>query len=112
MIIAKLTQPIVKTYHYDVLNPVTISGSYITAATQEYVLGSPTSSFMCKIGVLEFDETGSAKYFKDFAKHQIRLTSEELAAWGTDDTACLEAIISKLGLEAEEYLDLDITPTL
>jgi hypothetical protein len=112
MIIAKLTQPILKTYSSNILNPVTISGSYFLATTQEYVLGAPTSSFMCRIGNLEFDSTGSAKFFKDFARHPVRLTSDELSSWGTDDTACLEAIIAKLGLEVEEYLDLDIPITL
>jgi hypothetical protein len=112
MIIAKLTQPIVKTYHRDVFNPITVSGSYMTANTQEYVLGAPTSSFICKIGILEFDESGSATYFKDFARHGIRLTSDELSNWGTDDTAVLEVITAKLGLEVEEYLNIDIPETI
>lgn len=112
MLFAKLTQPIVKTYHRNIFNPITISGSYISVNTQEYVLGAPTSSFICRIGNLEYDEFGSVRYFKDFARYQVNLTSDELSNWGTDDTSCLEIITTKLGLEVEEYLDLDILPTL
>ena len=112
MIIAKLTHPIIKTYHGLNFSTITVSGSYLTANTQEYILGAPFSSFMCRVGTLEYDESGLAKYFKDFSRNKVILTSEELSNWGTDDTACLEAIVTKLGLEVEEYLDLDITLTL
>jgi hypothetical protein len=115
MIIAKLTQPYTRTYYGDGFSTTTISGSYLVATTQYYVLGAPTSSFLCRIGGLE-TESGPDNVpvlrFKDFIRQGINLTSEELSNWGTDDTACLEAIATKLELEVEEYLDLEVSLAL
>jgi len=112
MIIAKLTEPIVRFYQTNTLTPITVSGSYLVASTQEYILGAPNSTFTYRVGNLEMDENGEAKFFKEFIRNQILLTSDELSNWGIDDTACLQAIATKLGIEVDEFLNLNIRLTI
>ena len=104
MIFVKLTEPVTKIYPGPGLTQTVVSGSFLTAAVNEYVLGQATSSFYFKIGDAELDDSGSIVSFNPFIKEHIKLTSAELADWGTDDFAALEAVAGKLNLEVESQI--------
>jgi len=110
MIFVQLTHPVTKTYSGLGLTQTVVSGSYMTANAQDYVLGQPETKFYFKIGDVTTNESGSITEFKPFIREYVTLTSEELANWGTDDFAALEAIATKLELEVEAQIEASDLP--
>ena len=110
MIFVKLSQPVTKVYSGFGLTQTVVSGSYMTAAAHNYVLGQPETNFYFKIGDVTTNENGSITEFNPFIREHISLTSDELANWGTDDFAALEAIATRLNLEIESEIDAPDLP--
>jgi hypothetical protein len=110
MILVKLTEPVTKAYSGPGLTQIVVSGSYLTANAQDYVLGQSNTRFYFKIGDVTTNDSGSITEFKPFIREHINLTSEELAGWGTDDFAALEAIATKLNLEVESEIEAPDLP--
>lgn len=94
--------------------PETITADYLTAMARPYVAGAAFTNFEIQFGthtpaVQAVEASGSVAAvqaqparFNNIQSTQVRLSAEELADWGTDDSVLLEAIADKLGTEVVE----------
>lgn len=107
MLIAKLKEPVDKVYQGEGLETITVSAQYLCASTIDYDLGSENVIFYYKIGKIILDEDNKPSDFKRVISGHIKLNSNDLKDWGTDDFEGLKAIAKKLGVEIEETFKLD-----
>lgn len=76
--------------------PEFITGSYITAIANQYVLGANQVNFRVIYGNCTF-ESGSVVGFKSIYADNVTLSGEAIETWGTDDSVILEAIAEMQG---------------
>jgi hypothetical protein len=107
MLLGKLKEPVEKIYQGPGLTTVTVTGEYLAASANDYVMGTTKQEFYYKIGKVKFDEEGTAIAFDAVIRGYVILTEEDFADWGTDDFVVLQAIAIKLGIEVTERLTLE-----
>lgn len=107
MLIGKLINPVDKIYQGPGLTTITVSCQYISVSVENYEMNQPESNFYYKVGNVEFNEEGTVKSFEPLIRGYIRLTSEELSDWGTDDFNAVKAVALKLGVELDEEVRLN-----
>ena len=104
MIFAKINPAAARVNQIDPFTSTTVTGSYMTAIARPYALGAKETRFEVKFGQVEFDENNQVTRYQDVVSSGLTMTSEELANWGSDDSAVLSAIASKLKVTIEEVV--------
>lgn len=115
MLIAKITPAATFTAQSGPFaQPETITADYLAAMARPYLAGAAFTNFEVQFGTftpaiqaVEASEgieaiQGQPARFQHIQSTQVRLSAEELANWGTDDSTLLQAIATKLGTEVVE----------
>lgn len=76
--------------------PEFITGSYVTAVANQYVLGANQVNFRVYYGNCTF-ESGSVVAFKTVYADNIVLSGSTITSWGEDDSVILDAIAEAQG---------------
>lgn len=77
-------------------SPEFITGSYITAVANQYILGANQVNFRVLYGNCTFD-SGSVVDFKSVYATNAILSGSAIETWGTDDSVILQAIAQQQG---------------
>jgi len=82
----------------------TVTGSYIAAAADPYVLGNDKVSFQIYYGNCTFDTgSGAVTKFNRVYSERVIVSGSIIDSWGTDDTALLSAIATLQGTTVTEF---------
>ena len=76
--------------------PEFITGSFVTAIANQYVVGANKVTFRVMYGECVF-ESGSVVNFKTIHADNVVLSGSAIETWGTDDSVILEAIAELQG---------------
>lgn len=77
-------------------SPEFVTGSYITAVANQYVLGANQVNFRVMYGNCTF-ESGSVVSFQTVYADNVVLSGSAIETWGTDDSVILDAIAEAQG---------------
>jgi len=77
-------------------SPEFITGSYMTAVANNYLLGANQVNFRVSYGNCTF-ESGSVVKFDVVHSDNVVLSGSTIATWGQDDSVILEAIADEQG---------------
>ena len=77
-------------------SPDFITGSYITAVANNYLLGDNQVNFRVSYGNCTF-ESGSVVAFNVVHSNSVILSGSTISTWGEDDSVILEAIATAQG---------------
>ena len=103
MLVAKINPSASFAKQENPFSATTVSADSITVLARPYLLGANEVNFEVVFGnvtpAVAAAEGVEAKpaQFQQVANHMVTLTKEELANWGTDDAAAMEAVATKLG---------------
>lgn len=109
MLVAKINPAASFAKQENPFSATTITADSITVLARPYLLGANEVNFEVVFGnvtpavaAVEATEDTPAQeakpaHFQQVANHMVVLTKEELANWGTDDAAAMEAVVAKLG---------------
>lgn len=105
MLLGKLTTPAIKIVQNGPFETTSITADYIIISTENFVIGNPSVSFQVRfINIV----TENEKERPDIVLRQsIKMTSEELSNWGTDDSILLDIVAAKLGTTIVEKIHKD-----
>jgi hypothetical protein len=78
-------------------SPTYITGSYITAVANPYVLGTNSVNFRVSYGNCEFDDNGEVTSFKTVHSDNVVLSGSDITSWGEDDSVILIDIATQQG---------------
>jgi len=109
MILGKLNSPAIKVYQSGPFNTTTANAEYMVVSTQKYVIGSSGATFEVRFGniIIENEE----ERFDIVMREVVKMTSDELSTWGTDDSVLLDLIADKLGSSIIEKITKDFHHT-
>jgi hypothetical protein len=79
--------------------PSYITGSYMTAVANNYILGTNQVNFRVTYGNCEFDASGSVISFKSIHSDNVILSGSAISSWGEDDSFILEVLAEEQGTE-------------
>jgi hypothetical protein len=111
MLLAKINPPVEKIYQVTAFEKTVVTGSFMSAKTQTYVIGGNTSSFEVRYGNVVFDEDQTPKEFDVLVRDTVKFTSQELSDWGTDDLVILQKIATKMGITILSTIETDFQTT-
>lgn len=83
--------------------PEFLTGSYIMAIANQYILGANQVDFRVSYGNCKFD-SGSVVEFKAVYSDNVILSGSVISTWGEDDSVILEAIANKQGTTVVEVV--------
>lgn len=109
MLLGKLETPAVKVYQTSAFNTTAASAEYMVVSTQKYVIGSSDVIFELRFGNIVTEN--NEERFDIVLRENIKMTSDELSTWGTDDSVVLDIIATKLGTSITEKVTKDFTHT-
>jgi hypothetical protein len=78
-------------------SPTYITGSYVTAVANPYILGTNSVNFHVFYGNCEFDDNGEVTSFKSIYSDNVILSGSDIASWGEDDSVILIDIATQQG---------------
>lgn len=109
MLLGKLETPAIKVYQEGAFNTTAASAEYMVVSTERYVIGNPDVFFELRFGniIIENDK----ERFDILLRENVKMTSDELSEWGTDDSVLLDIIAAKLGTSITEKITKDIQHT-
>lgn len=107
MLLGKLDPVATKTYHVTAFQTETVTGEYMSAKADRFVIGGGDVEFEVRFGNIINNEDGTPDRFDIIMRDNVKLTSEELATWGTDDSVVLDLIAAKLGTTVTEKVPVD-----
>ena len=87
--------------------PTIITTDYLTALARPYVAGADKTNFEIQFGSYTLATEGQIAKFNRVQSSQLTLSAEELAQWGLDDSALLEAVALKLGTAVVETVEVE-----
>ena len=95
MLLGKLASPAIKVYQNGAFSSTTATAEYMIVSVQKYVVGDDKASFELRFGnILTENEK---ERFDIVLREDVKMTSEELSTWGTDDSVLLDLIAIKIG---------------
>jgi hypothetical protein len=103
MLVAKINPAASFAKQENPFTTTTVSADSISVLARPYLLGGKEVNFEVVFGnvtpAVEAAEGVEAKpaQFQQVANHMVTLSKDELANWGTDDVAAMEAVATKLG---------------
>lgn len=95
MILGKINPVIKLANQIDNFTYTEVTGSYIGAVAERYILGDEGARFEVFFGNLE-QKDGKTK-FNVLTRQGIQLSAEDIANWGTDDSVVLKKIAELSG---------------
>ena len=109
MLLGKLATPATKVYQNGGFNTTTATAEYIAVSALRYVIGENITEFELRYGniLLEDDQ----ERFDILLRENIKMSSDELLTWGTDDSVLLDLIATKLGTSIIEKVTKDLHHT-
>jgi hypothetical protein len=107
MIIAKITPAATKVTQVNPFSSVTENLDYMTVAARPYVVGSSETNFQISFGTVELNNEGVVTRFKNESNERMKLTSEELSTWGTNDEVLLEIVATKLNVSIVSFENVE-----
>lgn len=113
MLLGKLATPAVKVFQDGPFNSTTATAEYIVVATHKYVIGGEGVTFGVRFGNILTEKQNDAEVerFDSVIREEVKLTSEELSSWGSDDSVVLDLIAAKLGTSITEKVTKDLHHT-
>jgi len=109
MLLGKLATPATKVIQNGVFGNTTATADYMTVSTQRFVIGEDTIDLELRFGnVITENEK---ERFDIILRENLKMTSEELATWGTDDSVLLDLVALKLGTTLTEKIVKDLHHT-
>lgn len=99
MLLGKLAKPAVKIYQNGAFDNISVNAEYIVVSAQKYVIGQDRVTFEIRFGniVTEKEHDKEVERFDNLLRDTLTMTTEELSAWGTDDSVLLDLIANKIG---------------
>jgi hypothetical protein len=108
MLLGKLSPVATKTYQITAFQTETVTGEYMSAKADRFVIGGGEVEFEVRFGNLVLKEDGTPDHFDIIMRDYVKLTNEELATWGTDDSVALDLIAAKLGTTITDKITVDL----
>lgn len=109
MLLGKLATPAVKVFQNGAFATTNATADYMLVSTQRFVIGEEQVSFELRFGnVITENEK---ERFDIVIRENIKMTSEELATWGTDDSVLLDLVAAKLGTTLTDKVQKDLHHT-
>jgi hypothetical protein len=98
MIFGEISPVIALAQQTDLFDQTTnyVTGSYIAAVANQYVLGANQVNFRVMYGNCTF-ESGSVTNFQTVYATNVVLSGSTIETWGEDDSVILEAIAAEQG---------------
>lgn len=109
MLLGKLSTKATKVYQNGAFNTTIATADYLNVSTQKYVIGDSKVSFELRFGNIVTEN--NEERFDVLIRENLKMTSEELATWGTDDSILLDLIAAKLGTTITEKINKDLHHT-
>lgn len=109
MLLGKLATPATKVYQNGVFGSTVATAEYIVVSTQRFVIGEGETSFELRFGNVVTEN--EQERFDIVLRENLKMTSEELSTWGTDDSVLLDLIAAKLGTTIIEKIVKDLHHT-
>jgi hypothetical protein len=78
-------------------SPAYITGDYITATANPYVLGTNEVNFRVYYGNCTFNNDGEVVSFKNIYVDSVKLSGSAITSWGEDDSVILDIIATQQG---------------
>ena len=111
MLLGKLSKAAEKVYQITPFTTEIVTAEYMSVNADKYVIGAKDVSFELRFGKLVLDEANQPKEFEVVIRDNVKLTSEELSTWGTDDSIVLDLIATKLGVTITEKIETQLHHT-
>jgi hypothetical protein len=109
MLLGKLAKPAVKVFQNGAFATTNATADYMSVSTQRFVIGEEQVSFELRFGnVITENEK---ERFDIVIRENIKMTSEELSTWGTDDGVLLDLVAAKLGTTLTDKVQKDLHHT-
>ena len=109
MLLGKLSTPATKVYQSGAFNSTTAIAAHMVVSTKRFVIGDKDADFEVRFGNV-ITENGKER-FDSILRENVKMTSEELSSWGTDDSVLLDLIAAKLGATLTETVTKDLHHT-
>ena len=100
MLYAKINPTVKSSKRNSLFETETIESLYMTAYARPYGIGSSVVNFDVVFGNITNNK------FEKFFNSNVKMTSEEIALWGTDDSVILSDLAKKLGTSAIEFITI------
>lgn len=89
-------------------SPTYITGDYMTATANPYVLGTNEVNFRVVYGNCAFDSNGEVVSFKSIHSDNVRLSGSAITSWGEDDSVILEILAQQQGTTVTQVVSGNI----
>lgn len=80
----------------------TVTGSYMMAVADPYILGTDVVNFRVSYGNCTFNESGTVTKFTSIYNNRVSLSGSVVQNWGTDDVVMLNSIAANEGVTITE----------
>ncbi len=110
MLLAKINPSAEKVIQITPFSSTTIYLDYMTAIARPYIAGATQTTFELDFGkITESTEPNDVivQSFQSIVQTNLKLTSDELSTWGTNDEVLLSIIAGKLNVSVESYLTVN-----
>jgi hypothetical protein len=109
MLLGKLATPAVKVFQNGAFATTNATADYMSVTAQRFVIGAEQVSFELRFGnVITENEK---ERFDIVIRENIKMTSDELSTWGTDDSVLLDLVAAKLGATLTDKVQTDLHHT-
>ena len=118
MIVAKISPAAQKIIQKTPFEQEVLSGEYMIVQCNKYVIGSLEGTFNdenyfeLKFGNIKYEQNPDGSNGKPMldtiVSQRLKLTTPEVANWGTDDSVIFDIIAQKLGITIVELQTLDM----
>jgi hypothetical protein len=109
MLLGKLATPAIKVIQNGAFSTTNATADYMVVSTQRFVIGEDKTTFELRFGnVITENEQ---ERFDILLRENLKMTSEELSTWGTDDSVLLDLVAAKLGTTITDKVQTDLHHT-
>lgn len=108
MNLAKIKPTVKKVFQVTPFETKIEEADHMAIIANRYAIGGKEASFEIKFGNYDSKAELAADKFKVLLRHEVVLSKEEIADWGTDDSVLFEKIAKKLGTSIVKIIDEDI----
>jgi hypothetical protein len=95
MLLGKLATPAVKVIQNGIFDTTTITADYMVVGIHRFAVGINEVDLDLRFGNIITEN--EKERFDIVMRHVLKMTSEELSTWGTDDSVLLDLIAAKIG---------------
>ena len=109
MLLGKLATPATKVYQDGAFSTTTATAEFMTIGIQKFAIGEKIIEFEVRFGNVVIEN--EKERFDIILRSNVKMTTQELSTWGTDDSIVLELIAIKIGTTIVEKITKDIRHT-